>query len=49
MQACIAIKFLDLKNKYDREYLKKQIKDLTVIFNDALKELEEKKWKKLNI
>lgn len=43
MQACIAIKFLDLKKKDDREYLKKQIKDLTVIFNDALKELEEKK------
>lgn len=39
MQSCIAFKFLDMKNKNDREFLKRNIKDMIDIFNDALKEL----------
>lgn len=39
MQICIAFKFLELKNKDDRDFLKRNIKDMIEIFNDALKEL----------
>lgn len=39
MQTCIAFKFLELKNKDDRDFLKRNIKDMIEIFNDALKEL----------
>ena len=40
MQASIAYRFLDLKKKDDREFLKKNINEMMKIFNDALKELE---------
>lgn len=39
MQTCIAFKFLELKNENDRDFLKRNIKDMIEIFNDALKEL----------
>ena len=40
MQGCLGFKFLDIKKKDDREFLKRNIKDMIDIFNDALKELE---------
>lgn len=41
MQGCIAFKFLDMKSKDDREFLKRNIKDMISIFNDALDELDK--------
>ena len=41
MQGCIAFKFLDMKSKDDREFLKRNIKDIISIFNDALDELDK--------
>lgn len=37
----LAYRFLEFKNKNDREVLKKNINEMIQIFNDALKELEE--------
>ena len=39
MQGCLAFKFLNMKNKNDKEFLKRNIKDMIDIFDDALKEL----------
>lgn len=46
MQGTVMFRFLDLKRKEDRVFLKKQIEGVAKIFNDALKELEEKENKK---
>lgn len=43
MKFSISLRFLELKKKNDREYLKRQIEGMINLFNDALKELEEKK------
>lgn len=43
MQAGLMYRFLDLKKKDDRDFLKKNIESMCTLFNDALKELEEKK------
>ena len=40
VQASVMYRFLDLKNKDDRDYLKEQAKQMIEIFNDAVKELE---------
>lgn len=42
MQGGVYFRFLDLKKKGDREFLAREIKGVMNIFNDALKELEEK-------
>ena len=42
IQACLTFRFLDLGKKKDRELLRKNINGMMEIFNDALKELEEK-------
>lgn len=42
MQGSIMFRFVDLKKKDNREFLRKQIEGVAQIFNDALKELEEK-------
>lgn len=42
MQLCMSLKFLDLKNEADRKFLVKNIKGVRDIFEDALKELEDK-------
>lgn len=41
LQGSILFKFLDLKKKDDREFLKKEAEYIRNIFNDALKELEK--------
>lgn len=46
MQVCLAFRFLDLKNKDDREFLKRNIDDMIEMFTAASKELEEKENKK---
>ena len=43
MQASIMYRFIDLKKKDDREFLKIQAEQMIEIFNNAVKELEEKK------
>lgn len=43
IQFSVSLIFLDLKKKDDREYLKHHIEEMINLFNDALKELEEKK------
>ena len=43
LQGSIVMRYLELKNKEDRKFLKAQIEDVAKIFNDAIKELEEKK------
>ena len=42
MQGSIMFRFLDLKKKDDREFLRNNIKVMIDIFNNALKELEKK-------
>lgn len=42
-QGSLMFKFLDLKKKDDRVFLKNNINALLKIFNDSLKELEDKK------
>ena len=44
LQASIMYRFLELKDKDDREYLKGQAEQMIEIFNAAVKELEEKKY-----
>ena len=39
-QASIMYRFLDLKKKDDREYLKVQTESMVEMFNEAIKELE---------
>ena len=46
MQASVMYRFLDLKNKDDREYLKNQAEQMIEIFEAAVKELEGKKDEK---
>lgn len=41
MQGCLAFKFLDMKNKNDRDFLRRNVKDMIDIFNDALEELDK--------
>lgn len=41
MQGCMLFKFLDLKKKDDRDFLKREAECIRNIFNDALKELEK--------
>lgn len=41
MQGSLAFRFLDMKSKDDREFLKRNIKDIIDIFNDALEELDK--------
>lgn len=43
LQGSLYFRFLDLKKKEDKEFLKKQIEYMMEIFNGALKELEENK------
>lgn len=43
LKGCMMFKFLDLKRKDDRKFLKTQIEYMMDIFNNAIKELEEKK------
>lgn len=43
LQASLYFRFLNLKKKEDKEFLKKQIECMIEIFNGALKELEENK------
>ena len=43
MQASLMYRYLDLKKKDDREFLKTQIESMVKMFNDAVKELEDKK------
>lgn len=45
MQASIMYRFIDLKKKDDREFLKEQTKQMIEIFNNAVKELEGKEKK----
>ena len=42
MQGSIMFRFIDLKKKQDREFLRDNINGMIVIFNNALKELEER-------
>lgn len=42
MQGTIMFRFLDLKRKDDRAFLRREIAGVAKIFNAALKELEEK-------
>lgn len=42
MQASIAFRFVDFKNKADREFIKRNIDDMIKMFTAASKELEEK-------
>lgn len=41
LQASIMFRFIDLKKKDDREYLKKQVEEMIEIFSNAVKELEK--------
>lgn len=41
LQGSILFKFLDLKKKDNREFLKREAEYIRNIFNDALKELEK--------
>lgn len=41
MKGSLFFKFLDLKKKDDREFLKREAEYIRNIFNDALKELEK--------
>lgn len=40
LQTSLVFRFLDMKKKNDRDFLKNQTKDMITIFSDALKELE---------
>lgn len=46
LQASLAFRFVDLKNKEDRKFLKRHIDDMIKMFTAASKELEEKEEKK---
>ena len=46
MTTGLCFKYLDLKKKESREFLKEQIEGVVRIFNDALKELEGEEKKK---
>ena len=41
LQSCMIFKFLDLKKKKDKEFLRNNINEMIGIFKDALKELED--------
>lgn len=41
LKSCMMYKFVDLKKKEDRDFMKQSINEMINIFNDALKELEE--------
>lgn len=41
LQGSIAIRYIDLKNREDRKFLKVQIEGVAKILNDAIKELEK--------
>lgn len=43
MQFSIALRFVDLKKKDDREFLKTNIQAMIAIYEAAVKELEDKK------
>lgn len=40
MKGSLMYRFLDLKKKDDRQFLKTQIESMVEMFNDAIKELE---------
>ena len=42
MKSCLVFKFIDFKKKQDRDFMRESINEMIVIFQDALKELEEK-------